>query len=279
MAEDALGHRPSPGSVWRTLALVVAALVLADLAASWAADAVPLLGLGAASPLVHAVLAAAWLGAGALLVERGRRRLRLERDTRPAGERRPWNLALNVFAALGYAYLLLAALALLRVDLRGILVGGAVTGIVLGVAAQSALGNMFGGMLVLLLHPYGVGDRIMVRSAAFGGAEYAGTVREVTLFYTVLEAAAGRLVIPNALAVASVVRVEGDDAAESVLVPVPYRVPVERLRAALREAGLPDEVRVELFGPDGYSARLRLPAVGGAAALVGVLSRLGQGPP
>lgn len=266
--------------VWRGLALALALLAVLSLLAGFAGARIAAL----AAPSVErraldAALALVWLGSASIVVGRGRRRIAQERDGRLADERRAWNLGVNLFAALGYAYVLLVALALVRVDLSGILVGGAVTGIVIGIAAQSALGNLFGGMLVLLLHPYSAGQRIMVRSGSFGGVEYTGTVREVTLFYTILDATGGRLVIPNALAVASVVRVEPADSQESVLLPLPYTIGLDQLRTALRSQGVPDAVRVEAYGADAYSVRVRLPAGDGDGALVAALRSLRTPPP
>jgi small conductance mechanosensitive channel len=260
--------------VWRALALTLLVLVAGSVLAEDASAFVLQLRIGHATTLADIVLTLVWLTFAGLVIGRGRRRLSQERDARAAEERRAWNLFVNLFAALGYAYLLLVALSLLRVDLRGILVGGAVTGIVLGIAAQSALGNLFGGMLVLLLHPYGVGQRIMVRSSLFGGTEYSGVVREVTLFHTVLDTGAGRLVIPNSITVAAVVRVEGNGDWETATVPVPYRVSLDQLRSVLRDAGLPDAVHVEGLGGDAYTVRLRVPAIGGEAAMVAVMQRL-----
>jgi small conductance mechanosensitive channel len=266
----------SAGPIWRSLALALVVLVVLSLLASFAGTRVEeIVSLrGTERTGIDLVLAVVWLLVASLVVGRGRRRIAQERDARVADERRTWNMGVTLFTALGYAYVLLVALALLRINLSGILVGGAVTGVVIGIAAQSALGNMFGGMLVLLLHPYAAGQRIMVRSSNFGGVEYTGTVREVTLFYTVLDADTGRLIIPNSLAVASVVRVEATRNWQTALVPIPYRIGVDRLTEALRSAGLPDSVHVEAYGSDSYSARLRLPVEGGDGALVDLLQAL-----
>lgn len=270
---DSPGDRRAALPVWRALALVVLLLVAGGVAAL---NAAVLAGhrFGNGAWVVDVALALAWVAFGGLLVGRMRGRLSLERDTRPVEERRAWTLFVNLFAVVGYLYLLLVGLAMLRVDLSGVLLGGAVTGIVLGIAAQSALSNLFGGMLVLLLHPYGVGQRIMVRSSQFGGTEYTGIVREVTLFYTALDTVAGRLVIPNATTVASVVRIEGADDDRGISLPLPYRVPVEAVEGALRKAGLPAAVDVEQFGPDTYTARVHVPSLGGDRALTAVMRTL-----
>jgi len=262
--------------VWRHLGLVGAGLVACAVVATDLGRLGVPKSLG---PLEHLALAAAWLVVGGALVAAGRRQLVGRRDdVHDANERRAWNLFATVFTTLGYLYVLLGILGLLHVNLGNILVGGAVTGIVLGIAAQSALGNMFGGMLVLLLHPYAVGQRIMVRSSSFGGVEYAGTVREVTLFYSVLDSAAGRLVIPNAIAVASVVRIEPIEADQGASLPIPYRVSLDEVRTALREAGLPDGVRVDALAADAYTVHVQVPPGSPVGALVDVMRRL-AGPP
>jgi small conductance mechanosensitive channel len=223
--------------------------------------------------LVDAALALGWALAAGLAVAAGRRELALLRDHRPLGERRRWNLVLNVYASLGYAYVLLVALGLLRLNLASILVGGAVTGIVLGIAAQSALVSVFGGMLVLLLRPYSVGDRVILRSPGFAGVEYTGTVREITLFYTTLDAATGPVVIPNSLTVSAVVRLEGTGEEESLLLAVPYRIPFHRVEQALASVGARLLPQVESTTETAYTVRARFP-VGQGPQVVEALGHL-----
>ena len=54
----------------------------------------------------------------------------------------------------------LGLLALLQVNLGALLVGGAVTAIVLGIAAQQTLGNFFAGLVLLFARPYLPGQRV-----------------------------------------------------------------------------------------------------------------------
>jgi small-conductance mechanosensitive channel len=96
----------------------------------------------------------------------------------------------------GYVLTVLTVLALLRVDLNRLLLGGAVTGVVVGIAAQPVLGNFFAGMVLLFARPYQPGDYIRVRSGALGGP-HDGLVETVSLQYTTLLTADGLLRIPN----------------------------------------------------------------------------------
>jgi small-conductance mechanosensitive channel len=93
-------------------------------------------------------------------------------------------------------------LALLKVPIDQLLVGGAITSIILGIAAQQSLGNVFSGIVLLLSHPFGVGDAVSFRSGAFGG-RIEGTVTEIGISYVRVETADGILQLPNSQVLAS----------------------------------------------------------------------------
>lgn len=66
-------------------------------------------------------------------------------------------------------------------------------GVTIGLALQGSLSNLAGGMLILLLKPFRVGDYIIEASQ---GNE--GTVREIGIFYTKLMTTDGKIVVlPN----------------------------------------------------------------------------------
>jgi hypothetical protein len=96
----------------------------------------------------------------------------------------------------GYLVVLLVGLDLFAIPVGHLLVGGAVTGVVLGIAAQQTLGNLFAGIVLLFARPYVPGECIQVRSGALGGT-MEGKVTSVGLLYTALETAEGVLNIPN----------------------------------------------------------------------------------
>ena len=61
-------------------------------------------------------------------------------------------------------------LGLLKVAWSGmLLVGGAFATIIITIAGQQALSNVFAGMVLLLSRPFVVGDVIWLRSGAMGG--------------------------------------------------------------------------------------------------------------
>jgi small-conductance mechanosensitive channel len=77
-----------------------------------------------------------------------------------------------------------------------LLVGGVLTGVVVGIAAQQVLGNVFAGAVLLLARPFGVGDHIRVRSGALGG-QFDGVVTGMNLTYVTLRTDEGPLHVPN----------------------------------------------------------------------------------
>jgi small conductance mechanosensitive channel len=88
-------------------------------------------------------------------------------------------------------------LSVLDVDLGSLLLGGAITGVIVGIAAQQTLGNFFAGIVLLLAQPFSVGDRVVLRSGPLGG-EYEGVVTEMGIFYVTLATPKGPVDLPNA---------------------------------------------------------------------------------
>src|SRR5436190_3842659 len=99
---------------------------------------------------------------------------------------------------------LFITLGLLNAPLDQLLVGGAVTSIILGIAAQQSLSNVFSGLVLLLSHPFGVGDAVSFRSGAFSG-QIEGIVTEIGISYVRIETADGMIQLPNSQVLASAV--------------------------------------------------------------------------
>lgn len=97
---------------------------------------------------------------------------------------------------LGYLTVALGLLGLLNVDLGHLLVGGAVTGVVIGIAAQQALGNFFAGLVLLFARPYTPGERVKVRTGAMGGP-FEGVIVAAGLLYTTIQTQEGPISMPN----------------------------------------------------------------------------------
>jgi hypothetical protein len=99
---------------------------------------------------------------------------------------------------------LVIAMALLKVPIGQLLVGGAVTTILLGIAGQQSLSNIFAGLVLLLSRPFLVGDYIRLKSGALGGVTE-GRVTEIGITYLRLETEDGSLNLPNSQVLAAAV--------------------------------------------------------------------------
>lgn len=75
-------------------------------------------------------------------------------------------------------------------------VGGAFTAVVLGLAAQQTIGNLFAGTVLLSNRPFRVGERVKLKGGLVAG-EIEGVVGSLGLFYTTLIAGGDRMMIPN----------------------------------------------------------------------------------
>ena len=92
-----------------------------------------------------------------------------------------------------YIILLTIILGLFGVTTTSISAAVAGFGVTIGLALQGALSNFAGGILILLMHPFKVGDYIIEHAT---GQE--GTVSKINIIYTTLKMVDGRLVqIPN----------------------------------------------------------------------------------
>jgi Mechanosensitive ion channel len=99
---------------------------------------------------------------------------------------------------------IIVTLQLLGLPVTQLVVGGAVTGVIIGIAAQQSLANVFAGMILLTARPFRVGDRIGMRSGALSGL-LEGTVTQISLTYVLLDTANGPVHVPNSQVLAAAV--------------------------------------------------------------------------
>src|SRR3954462_3219934 len=99
---------------------------------------------------------------------------------------------------------ILVALRIAGLTPRTLAVGGAVTAIVLGLAAQQTIGNVFAGLLILSVQPFRVGERVQFRAGALGGV-LEGTVTQLGLLYTTLLEGDDTILVPNNAVVAAAI--------------------------------------------------------------------------
>lgn len=91
-----------------------------------------------------------------------------------------------------YLLLILSVVALLGVPMASIIAIVSSVGLAIGLALQGSLSNLAGGLMIMLFHPFRIGDFITAEGMS-------GTVREIGLFYTTVETIDNRrLMLPNA---------------------------------------------------------------------------------
>ena len=98
---------------------------------------------------------------------------------------------LNFVKWLLYVMLIIAVIGILGVPMAQVIALLASAGVAIGLALQGALANLAGGILLMVLRPFNVGDYVDAAGAS-------GVVHSINLFYTVLLTVDNkRITIPN----------------------------------------------------------------------------------
>src|SRR4051812_15925146 len=130
------------------------------------------------------------------------------------------------------SFLALAGLAALRIaglDPRTLAVGGAITAVIFGLAAQQTLGNLIAGVVLISARPFRIGDRVRLQGGGLAG-QLEGTVASLGLLYVTFAQGDDSIMVPNNVVLSSAV--------------VPLREPAAvDLRARLRPDVKPSEVQ------------------------------------
>lgn len=104
----------------------------------------------------------------------------------------------------GLIIVLFNTLQLFRIPVGQLVVGGALTSVLVGIAAQQSLSNIFAGMVLLLSRPFRVGDAIRLRAGALGG-QLDGVVTEIGITYIRLDTGDTVMSVPNSQVLAAAV--------------------------------------------------------------------------
>jgi small-conductance mechanosensitive channel len=120
-------------------------------------------------------------------------------------------------------------------------VGGAITAVVVGLAAQQTLGNLIAGMVLISARPFRVGDRVRLQAGGLAG-QIEGVVASLGLLYTTFSQDRDSIMVPNNIVLSAAV--------------VPLREPASvDLRARLRPDVKPSEIQTLL--EEGISTPVR----------------------
>jgi small-conductance mechanosensitive channel len=134
-----------------------------------------------------------------------------------------------VVRLLSIALSVVLALRIAGLSPRTLAVGGAVTAVVVGLAAQQTLGNVFAGTVLLSARPFRVGERVRLQGGGLAGV-LEGRVSALGLLYTTLFSGDDPIMVPNSIVINSAV--------------VPLREPTGiDLRARLRPGVTPVDVQ------------------------------------
>jgi small-conductance mechanosensitive channel len=132
---------------------------------------------------------------------------------RQAGQLLEPRVGIAYSAIVRYAILIVGAfttlvltLVLFGVPVSQLVVGGALTTVVVSIAAQQALGNVFAGLVLMLARPFKVGDEIRLRAGALGGSgTLDGTVTDIGITYVRVNTSNGLISVPNSQVLNAVV--------------------------------------------------------------------------
>jgi small-conductance mechanosensitive channel len=114
-------------------------------------------------------------------------------------------------------------------------VGGAITAVVFGLAAQQTLGNVIAGMVLISARPFRVGDRIRLQAGGIAG-QIEGIVRVQGLLYTTLAQGEDSIMVPNSVVLSAAVVPLREPAAVDLIARLRPDVRPSEVQQLLRDA-------------------------------------------
>jgi small-conductance mechanosensitive channel len=167
--------------------------------------------------------------------------------------------------------ILAAALRIAGFNPRTLALGGAVTAVIVGLAAQQTIANVMAGTVLTSARPFRVGERVRLQGGPLAGA-VEGLVSALGLRYTTLASRDGLIMVPNSVVL------------NVAVVPLTEPAAVE-LRARLRPSVTPEDVEKTLQAsidtPMRGPPRVTLEEVDGDSLVVRIAAtpeRLSDGP-
>ena len=157
-----------------------------------------------------------------------------------------------------YFILIITIVGIIGLETSSFLAIFASAGVAIGMALSGTLQNFAGGVLILLLKPYKVGDYIEAQG-------YAGTVSEIQIFHTVINTPDNkRIIIPNGGLSTGSINNYSTESYRRVdwTVSLSYDTDYEAAAAAIRRILLADERVVEKYVEDDMARRGRSPRGG-----------------
>ncbi len=202
-----------------------------------------------------------WLVVGFWLVHHTTHLFSQFTSRQKTADARAWTTLRRALAGVGYLFVAVVTLHLLHVQISSILVGGALTGVILGIAAQSTLSNLFAGLILLTVRPFSLGQTISIRSSYFSSVDYTGQVIDVNWYYTTIEDGERRRIVPNSAIITAVITVHTAKETQVWNVSLPYHIAADDVRQTVSDQySSAVSVSITDFGVDAYTFTLEAPA-------------------
>ncbi len=248
----------SPTKMGHRLLIVTIALIILSVVFNFAET------LETKIPLLHHytlsfnwAIAILWFLLGIWLVHYGHKAFK-HTSANQGTDVRAWFVISRIISTIGYAFVLLVALHLLHIQISSILLGGAVTGVIVGIAAQSTLNNLFAGFLLLTLRPFSIGQNVTFRTSSF---DVTGKVVDVNWYYTVVLDGDRRRILPNASVIAAIITIHPEQESVVQEIPVSYTLSPATIASLLNEGhDTKVTLRVTSFQTDTYTLEVTAPA-------------------
>ncbi|MCY0852288.1 MAG: mechanosensitive ion channel family protein [Thermoplasma acidophilum] len=163
-----------------------------------------------------------------------------------------------IISLVGYFIIALAVLASLGIDVSSVILGSAFISAVIGLAAQTVLSNIFGGLFISVVRPFNVGDHVIINTWQYGASlpsyppkyfsrdfmeasMYRGIIFDISMNYTTIVLESGDTVkIPNGIMVQAAITIRKGMVTVQARYEVPKSVPFENVAEKLKQEILSD---------------------------------------
>jgi len=152
----------------------------------------------------------------------------------------------------------LVALRVAGIQARTLALGGAFTAVILGLAAQQTLGNLFAGTVLLSARPFRVGERVRLQGGPLAG-QLEGTVSSLGLLYTTFATGEDSIMVPNSVVLSVAVKPLREPEAVNLRA---------RLRAGMNPGDLQEILERSLQTPLRDAPRITLEELDGEEVIV-----------
>ena len=157
---------------------------------------------------------------------------------------------LFLISVLSYFVIILAVLASLGIDLSSVILGSAFGSVIIGLAAQQVLSNLFAGILIIWNKPFVLGDYVEINTWQYSFlmptispkffskdeflASIKGVVDEITIFYTVIKRNDETIVkLPNSIVIQALIVTHTENRLDNIRFEVPKGKDFNKLKESL----------------------------------------------